>query len=67
MTTTDARRAVAVLFTGSQTRYDYWCLLDVAVGDNVVVDTKRGEATVVVAEVKQGSDKASAYVKRVVR
>lgn len=60
-------KAVSILFSGSQTRYDYLCPYKVEVGDSVVVDTKRGEVTVVVVEVKDHSDKATAEVKRVLR
>lgn len=61
-------KVVSVLFSGSHVQYDYWCDDDtVRVGDNCIVDTRRGEATVVVAAVKETSEKASAHVKRVVR
>lgn len=59
-------KAVGVLFSGSHVEYDYWCEFDVKPGDNVVVDTKRGEATVVVKTVKDHSERAQASVKRVV-
>lgn len=59
-------KAVGVLFSGSHVEYDYWCTFDVKPGDNVVVDTKRGEATVVVKTVKDTSERAQAHVKRVV-
>jgi len=60
-------KVVSVLFSGSPNRYDYFCQDDaVRVGDEVVVETRRGDATVVVAAVKDQSDKATAYVKRVV-
>lgn len=60
-------KIVSVIFSGSPNRYDYRCPFDVKVGDNVVVETRRGDATVVVAEVKDHSDKATATVKRVVQ
>lgn len=60
-------KIVSVLFSGSQTRYDYLCSLDdVKVGDFAIVETRRGEATVVVAEIKDHSDKATAHIKRIV-
>lgn len=58
-------KVVEVLFSGSHVAYDYLCPFDVRPGDNVVVDTKRGEATVVVKTVKDHSEKAHATVKRV--
>lgn len=58
-------KVVSVLFFGSHSRYDYFCDFDVKVGDEVIVDTRRGEANVIVAEVKDHSDKATASVKRV--
>lgn len=60
-------KAVAVLFSGSQVRYDYWCEFDVKVGDVGVVETKRGEAKVQIVEVKDRSDKATASIKRIER
>lgn len=61
-------KVVEVLFSGSQTRYDYLCPFDdVRVGDNAVVDTRRGEATVIVAAVKDRSDRAAVEIKRLVR
>lgn len=57
-------KVVSVLFSNSQNRYDYLCPFDVKVGDNVIVETRRGEATVVVAEVKDHSDRATVEVKR---
>lgn len=58
-------KVVSVLFSGSHQTYDYLCPFDVKVGDEVIVDTRRGEASVIVAEVKDHSDKATARVKRV--
>lgn len=58
------RKAVAVLFGGSHHKYHYFCDFDVKVGDNVIVDTKRGEATVIVVEVMGESAAATAHVKR---
>lgn len=57
-------KAVSVLFSGSHVRYDYFCDFDVQVGDSVIVDTKRGEATVIVVQVMDHSPKAVAYIKR---
>lgn len=57
-------RAVSVLFNRSAVRYDYLCDFDVKVGDDVIVDTKRGEATVVVVAVLEDSPKATQHVKR---
>lgn len=61
-----SRKAVSVAFNGSHQRYDYWCDQPVKVGDNAIVWTRRGEATVVVVEVKEHSDKATAAVQRIV-
>lgn len=60
-------KVASVAFNGSHHQYDYLCLFDVKVGDNVVVDTKRGEATVIVVAVKDHSDRATAQIKRVVQ
>jgi hypothetical protein len=60
------RVAVTVLFSGSHVGYDYWCDFPVKVGDNVIVATKRGEATVVVTAVKPTSERAQASVKGIV-
>lgn len=57
-------KAVSVIFSGSQNRYDYLCPFDVSVGDEVIVETKRGEVRVIVAEVKDHSDRATASIKR---
>jgi hypothetical protein len=55
---------VAVRFPGSYKVYDYLSLVPLAVGDLVVVETPRGEATVTVAELKAESTRAQAYVVR---
>lgn len=59
-------KAVSVVFSGSNNRYDYLDPFGAKVGDNVIVRTKRGEATVVVVEVKDQSDKATAEIERIV-
>lgn len=59
-------KVVAVAFSGSHQTYDYLCPFSVKVGDEVIVETRRGEAKVLVMEVKDHSDKATAQVKRVV-
>lgn len=61
-------KAVSVTFSGSPREYAYWCADDtVKIGDNAIVDTKRGEATVIVVEVKDRSDRATAQIKRLIR
>lgn len=56
---------VAVRFDGSTGLYDYYCQFeDVAVGDRVIVNTRRGEAEVTVAEIKAESEKATANIVR---
>lgn len=57
-------KVAAVAFSGSRQTYDYLCPFDVNPGDEVIVQTKRGEAKVLVIEVKDNSDKATATVKR---
>lgn len=56
-------KVVSVLFSGSQNRYDYFADFDVKPGDTVLVDTKRGEVEVIVAEVKDASDRATAHAR----
>ncbi len=60
------RRIVSVEFNPWDHRsYDYLCDLDdVAVGDLVVVETKRGEVEVTVTGIKDSSDKATASILR---
>lgn len=60
------RPAAACAFKGSARTYDYLLPdgLTVSVGDKVVVDTFRGEATVEVIEVKEHSDAATKEVLR---
>lgn len=60
-------KAVSVAFSGSHQTYDYLCPFDVAVGDECVVNTRRGEAKVLVMAVLDHSDKATASVVRVVK
>lgn len=61
-------KAVSVTFSGSPREYDYWCADDtVKVGDNCIVETRRGDATVIVVAVKDRSDRATAEVKRLVK
>lgn len=58
-------KIAAVMFPGSPRQYDYLCPFDdVKPGDNVVVTTRRGEATVIVAEIKDYSDKATVEILR---
>lgn len=58
-------KVAAVMFTGSHRQYDYLCPFDdVKVGDEVVVSTRRGEARVIVAEIKDSSDKATVEILR---
>jgi hypothetical protein len=57
-------KVASVLFSNSQNRYDYLCPFDVKPGDEVIVDTRRGEAKVIVAEIKDHSDRATAQIKR---
>lgn len=61
--TTDTK-AVAVRFSGSDRTYDYLCDFPVRTGDRVIVETRRGDATVEVVAVKDYSDRATAYVSR---
>jgi hypothetical protein len=60
------RRIVSVEFNPWDHRsYDYLCDLDdVAVGDRVIVETKRGENTVTVTGIKDRSDRATASILR---
>jgi len=59
-------KVVSVLFSGSQNRYDYIDPFGAKVGDVVVVPTRRGDAEVVVAEVKESSDRATVEILRIV-
>jgi hypothetical protein len=53
------------MFSGSHHHYDYLLPFnDVKPGDEVIVMTKRGEATVIVAEIKNHSDRATASILR---
>jgi hypothetical protein len=58
------RKVVSVKFKWGDGTYDYFCDFPVSVGDKVVVETKRGEATVEVVEIKGESDKATKPVLR---
>lgn len=58
-------QVVSVLFSGSHQRYDYLDPFGAKVGDVVVVSTRRGNAEVVVAEVKDHSDRATAEILRI--
>lgn len=62
---TEPRIIVAVRFPGSDRSYDYFSPFPVAVGQSVIVETRRGEATVQVVEIKTHSDVASAEIKRI--
>lgn len=58
-------KVAAVMFSGSHQQYDYLCPFDdVKAGDSVIVSTRRGEATVIVAEIKESSDKATVEILR---
>jgi primosomal protein N' len=59
-------KVVSVLFSNSQNRYDYLDPVGAKVGDVVVVPTRRGDAEVVVAEVKESSDRATVEILRIV-
>jgi len=59
-------QVVSVLFSGSQNRYDYLDPFGAKVGDVVVVPTRRGDAEVVVAEVKESSERATVEILRIV-
>lgn len=59
-------KVVSVLFSGSQARYDYLDPYGAQVGDVVVVPTRRGDAEVVVVEVKESSDRATVEILRIV-
>lgn len=59
------RKAISILFSGSPVRYDYWADFPVKVGDSVMVDTRRGAVEVVVVEVKDHSDKATASARQI--
>lgn len=58
-------KVAAVAFSGSRQTYDYLCPFDVNPGDEVIVQTKRGEAKVLVMEIKDSSDRATAEIKRI--
>jgi len=60
-------KAVSVAFSGSHQEYHYLCPFDVKPGDECVVNTRRGEAKVLVMAVLDHSDKATATVVRVVK
>ena len=55
---------VAVCFPGSDKTYDYYTHFPLGIGDEVIVATSRGEATVTVAEIKMHSDRAEKFVLR---
>lgn len=59
-------RVVAVRFQNSDRAYDYLDPFGAKVGDVVVVPTRRGDAEVVVAEVKESSDRATVEILRIV-
>jgi len=61
--TTDTK-AVSVRFSSSSKTYDYLCTFPVRPGDRVIVETRRGDATVEVVAVKDYSDRATAYISR---
>ena len=54
----------AVRFDGSDKTYDYFAPISVEVGDRVVVETRRGEAVVTVAEIKDRSERAEKSILR---
>lgn len=59
-------KVVSVLFSNSQNLYDYLDPFGAKVGDVVIVPTRRGDAEVVVAEVKESSDRATVEILRIV-
>lgn len=59
-------KVVSVLFSNSHQQYDYLDPFGAKVGDVVVVPTRRGDAEVVVAEVKESSDRATVEILRIV-
>lgn len=63
-TVSAAPRAVSVGFSGSQARYDYLVPdgMEVGVGDQVRVETRRGVVTVMVFDVLDHSEKATAWI-----
>jgi len=61
-------KIVSCMFSGSPREYDYLCEDDtVRVGDNAIVETRRGDAAVIVVAVKDHSDRATAHIKRLVK
>jgi hypothetical protein len=60
-----ARTIAAVRFAGSDRAYDFIAPFEVKVGQLVIVNTNRGEATVEVVEIKAHSDRATAEIKRI--
>lgn len=60
-----AARIASVRFAGSDRAYDFIAPFEVKVGQLVVVNTRRGEATVEVVEIKDASDRATAEIKRI--
>ena len=56
---------VAVKFGFSDKTYDYYSRFAVEVGQKVIVETSRGEATVTVSEIKSSSQRADKFILRV--
>lgn len=54
---------VAVRFSGSDRTYDYLCDFAPKIGEQVLVDTRRGEQNVEVVEIKPNSERATAWIK----
>lgn len=54
----------AVMFPGSTRTYDYILPFEAKVGDSVIVETRRGDATVEIVEIKTHSDRATVEIKR---
>lgn len=71
MTTETPKKFAAVRFKwqkdGDGKTYDYAIPdgLAIAVGDKAIVQTKRGETTVEIVEIKDASDKATASILRI--
>ncbi|MEJ8571283.1 hypothetical protein [Microbaculum marinum] len=63
---TDASpRVAAVKFKWSDKTYDYFAPFPVEVGQKVIVETRRGETTVEIVEIKNGSDRAEKFLLRI--
>ncbi len=63
---TPPRTIVAVKFGFSDKTYDYFADFPVEIGQNVYVETKRGEGKATIVEIKTESDRAEKSVLRFV-